>query len=224
VLKLTATLLSAGLLATAAPGMPFVHGFSAGETIRYRYALDVAAMSDLTHYRGTTVLEVKTLEPDVTGTEHRTMETPAQNLTRAFHLRPNGVLAFEGGKEAANNYVTYDSRRYCPLPASVTVGMTWTCATQTAGLYAGGDARVRLVSMAGSEATLEIDGTGAKPPRVEHDPDTGKSFTSRQTVSWHDVVHFKDGLVQSSVREQLTKTVVENAVLQLRVTAKYDRL
>ena len=152
------------------------------------------------------------------------MTVPAQRLSRDFRINADGTLQFVGSKSDSHNYVTFDPRQYCALPPSVAVGSTWECNPPSLGLFHGGNARVRLASMTGDSATLEIDGSGTDAPRIDNDPDTGRNHTSRTSVTWHEVVRFKDGLVLSMVREQRTRTMVENLTLDSTLTAKYERL
>jgi hypothetical protein len=207
---------------SGAPG-PFVHAFSAGDSLRYTYTLEIDASSEHRSFHGDLRLQVKAVEPAVSGTEIRTSVAPAQRSVRDFRIGQDGTLAFTGGKSDSHNYFTYDPRQYCALPAVPAVGTTWNCTSTSLGMYAGGASRVRLTQLDGASATLEIDGSATGAPRAEHDPDNGKTYMSRSTTSWHELVHFRDGIVSSSMREQRIRTVIQNLTTETTLTVRMER-
>jgi hypothetical protein len=223
-LRLVAFSVSVTMLGAVAGAAPFAHRFSPGETLRYKYSVAVTADTARRSFGGEAQLTVTSVEPTVAGTEVRTQISPARRETRSFSITKDGSLTFAGERHPSHNYVIYDPHQYCAMPSSTAVGASWACKTDSRGIFHGGDARVRVLSADDSGITLEIDGSGSDLPRIDHDADTGKDHTSRSSTSWHEVVRFKDGIVATIVRDQLTRTVVENLTVDTRIVERIERL
>jgi hypothetical protein len=224
VIRLTALILALPLLGVAAVPSAFSHRFSVGESIHYKYSYNITAQSTRDAFGGEFRLDVKSADPVVSGTEFRTRTPPAQHITRDFVLQPDGSLVFPRGSEPTHNYVTYDTHQYCPLPATVATGASWSCKVPSVGFFHGGDTTVRVTSMDEHNAVLELSGSGADEPKTERDPDNGHAYVSRATTTYKETVQFKDGLVSSIVRDQNTRTVMENLTLEARVRVRIDRV
>ena len=220
-----AVLLAVPMLGASTTPAVFTHRFSPGESIHYKYAYNVTVAGNRDSFSGEFRLDVKASDPVVSGTEFRTRTPPAQHITRNFVIRSDGTLEFPGSSgEPAHNYVTYDTHQYCPLPASVSAGASWTCKVPSLGFFHGGDTTVRVVSMDEHNAVLELKGSGVDEPRTERDPDNGHTYISRATTTYTETVRFQDGLVSSIVRDQSTRTVVENLTMEARMRVRIDRV
>lgn len=202
---------------------PFVASFTPGEALKYRYSVVLTGLSVNRTFRGQLSLSIKTVEPKVTGTEVRVIDAPAQRSTRQFELTPNGSVLFSGSSETAHNYFSFDARQYCNPPGPLSAGMSWNCTVPSAGMFHGGDARVRVVSSDRSGATLEVNGTGVDPATPERDPETGKSYIKRSSVTWHETVRFRAGLVESLMRRQTAHATMENLSLDTTIVTNINR-
>ena len=222
-MRVVAVALSVTLLGTASAG-PLTHRFGSGESEHYRYSYEFNVQGQRKAIAGEFQLTFSTVSPVLKGTEIRTQLTPAQRAVRTFTISRDGYLTFDNDKFPSHNYLSYDAHQYCPMPETIVVGESWSCKTQTVGFFHGGDAHVRVVSADETSATLEIDGVDTDAPRSERHRETGRTYTSRTTAAWHETVQFKNGLVQSIVRDQTLRSTIANLTLETRIRAKIDRI
>ena len=211
------------LAATSFPST-FAHQFSPGEVIRYKYSYDITSGGARDRFAGEFRLSVKAVDGAVSGTEFRTQTAPAKSGSRDFQIARDGSMTFSGTSTPSHNYVTFDARQYCAPPSNVSVGSTWNCRVPNLGYFHGGDAHVRVTAVDDKGVTLETSGAGSDAPRSEHDSDNGRTYISHSATTWRETVHFVDGLVSTIVREQQTRTVVENLTLDSRMKATIERI
>jgi len=168
-------------------------------------------------------MTIGSADPEISGTEIRTQDTPALHTTRTFTIAKDGSLTFSGDASPSHNYVIYDPHSYCPPPATVAAGDSWSCRTASLGYFHGGETHVRVISVDDSGVTLQSDGAGADPPHDQRDPENGRVYTTRSSATWHETVRFKDGVVSSILRDQTLRAVTENLTLETRVRTKIER-
>jgi hypothetical protein len=200
------------------------HRFSAGENLHYRYSYDFNVLGHRQSMNGEFRMTIGSADPEIAGTEIRTQVTPAMRATRSFTIAKDGSLRFSGDKSPSHNYAVYDPHSYCPLPALVAVGDSWSCQTESLGYFHGGETHVRVVSADEFGVTLQSDGSGVDPPHDQRVPENGRVYTTRASATWHETVRFKDGLVTSIARDQILRAVTENLTLETRQRTRIERI